>query len=335
MQINRNISKPIYKQLIDSILNDIRVGNLKPNDKLPTERELSKELGISRGTVKKVYKDLADNGVLEVIQGSGTYVSHHNTIDTNNHRHEIAVGLIDELLVKLDKLGFSIPEMFNLMKISLANKDHSQSPLRIAIIDCNAESLEIFKRQLIYHSNISISVFLVETILLDDNPQALLKDYNLILTTITHYSQIEEHLGSLKSRLVRVAVSPSLDTIANISRLPSNSSIGVFCRTNKFSQIIIDQLQCFQLQFKSIIIRFESSLKETDKDVAFFHKYDAIIIDPNSILLLQPELAPLLKQYVSDGGVVIPFNYTIDNGSLAYIEERISNVLKLNGIQDN
>ena len=77
--IDKDKNKPIYKQLVDEILDDIKQGRLNPEDKLPTERELAERLGISRGTVKKAYKELADNGVIEVIQGSGSYI-HNNEI---------------------------------------------------------------------------------------------------------------------------------------------------------------------------------------------------------------------------------------------------------------
>ena len=78
---------------------------------------------------------------------------------------------------------------------------------------------KFFKKQLLYIPDISISAFLVETILLDDNPQALLSSYDLILTTTTHYEQVAEHIGEKKNILVKVAVAPSRDTIVNISRL--------------------------------------------------------------------------------------------------------------------
>ena len=95
--IDKDKNKPIYKQLVDEILEDIKQGRLNPEDKLPTERELAERLGISRGTVKKAYKELADNGVIEVIQGSGSYI-HNNTIITGNEKRMAAIELLVDLL---------------------------------------------------------------------------------------------------------------------------------------------------------------------------------------------------------------------------------------------
>ena len=311
--IDKDKNKPIYKQLVDEILEDIKQGRLNPEDKLPTERELAERLGISRGTVKKAYKELADNGVIEVIQGSGSYI-HNNTIMTGNEKRMAAIELLDDLLDTLEDWNFSISEILNLMNISLAKRE-------------GGKSLEIFKKQLLYIPYISISAFLVETILLDDNPQALLSSYDLILTTTTHYEQVAEHIGEQKNILVKVAVAPSRDTIVNISRLDPSSSVGIFCRTNKFAQIITDQLAYFLPKLKSVSTHFENTLS-VEADGMLLGQYDAIVINPDSILLEQRITDGLLEQYIAKGGKVIPFHYLIDNGSLIYLEERITAVLK-------
>jgi len=48
---------------------------LGPNEKLPTERDLCDQLGVSRVTVRRALDQLVSEGVVYRIQGSGTYVS--------------------------------------------------------------------------------------------------------------------------------------------------------------------------------------------------------------------------------------------------------------------
>ncbi|WP_432514671.1 GntR family transcriptional regulator [Kineococcus sp. SYSU DK001] len=50
-------------------------GNLRPGDRLPTERELAARWGISRAAVRSAIRRLADEGVVYNVQGSGTYVA--------------------------------------------------------------------------------------------------------------------------------------------------------------------------------------------------------------------------------------------------------------------
>ncbi|QOV18813.1 GntR family transcriptional regulator [Blautia liquoris] len=65
---------PLYEQLKNIILNDIKEGKLKPNQKIPTEMEFSKKYKISRMTVRKALSELVDEGVLAKKQGKGTFV---------------------------------------------------------------------------------------------------------------------------------------------------------------------------------------------------------------------------------------------------------------------
>lgn len=67
----------------------IKDQNLQKGDKLPTEPELIKILGVGRSTVRESVKILAYSGVVEVKQGSGTYLTGAQTqsIDNIKLRH--------------------------------------------------------------------------------------------------------------------------------------------------------------------------------------------------------------------------------------------------------
>ena len=73
--IERDSSVPIYRQLDASFRRLILDGTLTPGQKLPSTRELTEDLGVSRITVKQVYEQLIAEGFAQAIVGSGTYVS--------------------------------------------------------------------------------------------------------------------------------------------------------------------------------------------------------------------------------------------------------------------
>ena len=50
-------------------------GSLKPGDRLPAERELAAELGVSRPSLREAIQKLASKGLLRSQQGGGTYVT--------------------------------------------------------------------------------------------------------------------------------------------------------------------------------------------------------------------------------------------------------------------
>ena len=68
-------SGPLYLRLKTLIQGAIQDGSLSANDALPSEREISSMLEISRVTVRKALAELVDVGVLTQKRGSGTFVT--------------------------------------------------------------------------------------------------------------------------------------------------------------------------------------------------------------------------------------------------------------------
>ncbi|WP_134500058.1 GntR family transcriptional regulator [Microvirga pakistanensis] len=66
---------PLYLQLQQSIEEAVRKGSLKADDALPGERDLARQLGISRVTVRKAITGLVKKGVLVQRWGSGTFIA--------------------------------------------------------------------------------------------------------------------------------------------------------------------------------------------------------------------------------------------------------------------
>lgn len=66
---------PVYIQIHDQIKANIENNTYKIGDRLPSERELSKQFGVSRMTLRQAIQTLADEGILERKIGSGTYVA--------------------------------------------------------------------------------------------------------------------------------------------------------------------------------------------------------------------------------------------------------------------
>lgn len=66
---------PRYEQTKLAVQEYIRSHRLKPGDRLPTETELCRQFGWSRPTIGRALNELAMEGVLTRVQGSGTYVA--------------------------------------------------------------------------------------------------------------------------------------------------------------------------------------------------------------------------------------------------------------------
>ena len=65
---------PAYRQLIDQVLQAVRLGLLQPGDQLPPVREVVTQVTINPNTVHRAYRDLETEGLVEGQQGRGTFV---------------------------------------------------------------------------------------------------------------------------------------------------------------------------------------------------------------------------------------------------------------------
>lgn len=75
MTLQERDERQTYETVASRIVQLIAETGLKPGERLPTERELSYKLGVSRHTVSQAVKVLAVSGVLRPRQGSGIYVT--------------------------------------------------------------------------------------------------------------------------------------------------------------------------------------------------------------------------------------------------------------------
>lgn len=69
------MSKVMYSQIVENIETYIALEQLKPKDKLPSERELSEKWNVSRMTVRNAIVKLIDDGILYSVRGSGTFIA--------------------------------------------------------------------------------------------------------------------------------------------------------------------------------------------------------------------------------------------------------------------
>lgn len=69
---------PIYEQLYRKVVELVVKKQLIPGDKLPSVRELAKELGVNPNTVSKAFGNLERDGVIISLPGRGSFVSDKN-----------------------------------------------------------------------------------------------------------------------------------------------------------------------------------------------------------------------------------------------------------------
>src|SRR6187549_3589591 len=89
---------PIYRQLVAQIREAVARGQLKPDERLPSVRELSRELVVNPNTVARVYTELERDGVLNTRPGLGVFVAQPKMELTKKVRKDRLTALVDGLL---------------------------------------------------------------------------------------------------------------------------------------------------------------------------------------------------------------------------------------------
>lgn len=66
---------PLYRQVIDGLIQRIASGALPPGSMLPSEFQIGEEFGVSQGTARKAVSELETRGIVRRVQGKGTFVT--------------------------------------------------------------------------------------------------------------------------------------------------------------------------------------------------------------------------------------------------------------------
>ncbi|HEY7282964.1 MAG TPA: GntR family transcriptional regulator [Actinomycetota bacterium] len=73
--LDRGAPTPLYFQLREALLREIRERGMKTGDRLPTESEIERSYGVSRATIRQALAALEHEGVVRRVQGLGTFVA--------------------------------------------------------------------------------------------------------------------------------------------------------------------------------------------------------------------------------------------------------------------
>jgi GntR family transcriptional regulator len=74
-RLDREAPLPLYVQLRDALLREIREGGLKPGDRFPSEAAIRDRYPVSRATIRQALAELETGGVIRKVQGLGSFVA--------------------------------------------------------------------------------------------------------------------------------------------------------------------------------------------------------------------------------------------------------------------
>lgn len=316
-QIDNTLDVPIYQQLVDTIQAAVKKGTLTAGQKLPTVQEMSENLGIARGTIKRAYDELERMGLVEKGQGRGTFVRYQPA--HSGSRKERAMAAIDQLLDELEEMGLSASEINIFLNLKLKERAEKDAYIKVAVVECNPENLSQMSEQLRHLPGVDIYSYLMESI--QQYPYTLGDGFDLIVTTAAHASYLEEILPE-KRQVVRVAIRPSTGCLSDIIRLRAGQRVGIVGYSSRFSQLL--HTTC--ATYAEGVDLAESFVFGPNTDLSrYLRDKDAVLVPKYYEKLFGDQANEALRQF---RGSIIECHYVMDEGSLLYLETKIKRLLE-------
>jgi GntR family transcriptional regulator len=111
---------PIYLQVIEQVKHAIATGAVRPGEQLPGIRPLAEELVINPNTVAKAYRELEHEGVIELRQGAGAFVSGNGPSKQDAEKLRAAQAAVAAAVERLRAQGVADNDIRRLFEAQLA-----------------------------------------------------------------------------------------------------------------------------------------------------------------------------------------------------------------------
>jgi len=300
LRLNRKSGIPLYVQIVQGIRDCIECGTLK-SPRLPAERELAAELGVSRNTVSAAYRELEHQGFVDTQMGRGTFVVDSSGLSRRN-REAILRRAIEHSVEEALTLGFTLEEYHDTVRAYLKEKRDLLRKIRLVFVECNREQLEYFSAHLALDPHVTVIPVLVAD-LRRGNAVDTVRGADLVVTSFFHLEEIRALLEDVDVRIMGIGLAPEMDTIIQIARIPPDSTVGIVSASEEFLNEINKTLRKTGIRFRRLMSTFSARPEEVRKVV---EECNAVLVSPSR----REEVERMAH------GRVIEFLYTPDEASV-------------------
>ena len=119
----------LYEQVVYAAKKALISGQLRAGDAFPSVRALSTELKINPNTAHKVVTHLLNEGLLEVLPGTGTVVAEPSAPNTKQ-RSQLLEHELEQLVVEAKRFGIGLRELTAALGDHWERLDHPEEIVR-------------------------------------------------------------------------------------------------------------------------------------------------------------------------------------------------------------
>jgi len=135
IRIDNASNRPVYQQIIDQVKRDIALGRLIKDEKLPTVRQLARQLAINPNTIAKAYRQLESEGIIVTKPGSGAFIANLDSSLSKAVRKRLLSDELERIAVEAFHMQIdrqTLLELFNnaVEKLNVPSKKPSSGGLK-------------------------------------------------------------------------------------------------------------------------------------------------------------------------------------------------------------
>lgn len=313
--VNPQASLSINAQVLGQIKLLISMGELQPDEVLPTVVELAKQLGINHNTVAAVYNELIESGYLISKRSKGTFVAQSQTIQKSSS-HRYFYKLLAQAYSSALQLGIN-PSEFGIAAYAQATmlSQHKMKSFKLVFIEelkhghnIHEAIFEAIKVEIGYPL-----LFLSLEDLKADQPKALkeLQEAELIITTDKHLWEVTSFVSS-EQEVVVVDVKPNLEQLTQISSLPRHTNLLLVSQEVKGAEVMKKMLQQSGISHLNFHVLSLENLKQNNE---ILNRFDEVCASK--------EVFNYVCQYCCKPENVISFHFSLDPANLSVLKARI------------
>ncbi|HHY75225.1 MAG TPA: GntR family transcriptional regulator [Firmicutes bacterium] len=318
--LRRKGGLPIYLQVKRRIEALIASGEWKRGQRLPTERALAAQLGVSRNTVSLAYRQLEAEGLITSRQGRGTFVAEADDLLRLENKRERLNRVVDSALDDALALGVNPDEFLQVVTRRVEERRKMLSDVRIAFVECNREQLDYFSKELELGTGVKVLPVLTDD-LFRGSQEAIdtIASSDMVVTTFFHLDEVRASLPERSDDILGIALDPDMETIVRIARLPPGSSVLLVCISDRFAERVKKSMEnagITEINVETVTERDPAVIQDKLRGKR------AVIVSPGR----QKEVSAMVKR----GTPVIEFVYRPDAGSVNLLRSSVLEHRKMN-----
>lgn len=274
----------------------------KRSGNVPTSEELAAKLDANVNTVKKVIKELAEEGYIKTNKKAGTTIKAAIPAETSN-TFKMYLENLKSLIMEMKSSGLGGTEVESVFINALAENKRSES--NVIYIDASPESLIVGKAELENKLGFNITTMLLEDFLRKYGK--INGEEKIFVTTYICFQQLVNR--NINKNIIPLKITPPLDLLVNFDKIPID--------TNVISIVLSEQIQERIYDIYGVILeKFRNFKVYTLAEI----KRKPDLLDDCDLLLTLKSIYRENEEYFSKVSNVITYNRFHDNEGIELIK---------------